>query len=447
MIERYLIELWQILLELSPSLLFGLFIAGLIHVYLPAGLIHRGLNRPNMASVTRASLLGVPLPLCSCGVIPTALGLRKEGASPGATTAFMISTPQTGVDSILVSAAFLGWPFALFKVVAAFATGLAGGALVNRLVPSQPELASAAPAAAGSEKEPATPTTKEGRGAHVIAHVISGAISSTIGKLTAALRYAVFDLLAAIDLWLIAGVLAAALVTALTPADFFAGQVWAQGLLGMIVVLAISLPLYVCTTASVPIAASLIAAGMPAGSALVFLMAGPATNVATICAGYRALGARVLGLYLGTVVVMSLLFGLVFDRLLTVSGQPAHAHAHAGGGWVAVISTAVLLALLALLWVRRLRARMAPPISLADSAMVMQVGGMTCQHCVGSVKRSLEALDKVNEAQPDLASGTVRIRGGRLDATVLVRAVEQAGFSVSSVDGVSVRVDAHRSMH
>jgi hypothetical protein len=166
-----------------------------------------------------------------------------------------------------------------------------------------------------------------------------GKIARLIGRLAEALRYAVFDLLAAIDLWLIAGVLAAALVTALTPPDFFAGQGWSQGLLGMLVVLAISLPLYVCTTASVPIAASLIAAGMPAGSALVFLMAGPATNLATIGAVYRALGGRVLGLYLGTVVVMSLLFGLTFERLLTVSAQGLHAHAHAGGGWIALLST------------------------------------------------------------------------------------------------------------
>ena len=183
MIEHYLVELWQVLTDLSPSLLMGLFIAGLIHVYLPPGLIHRGLNQPNMASVTRASLLGVPLPLCSCGVIPTALGLRKEGASPGATTAFMISTPQTGVDSILVSAAFLGWPFALFKLVAAFVTGLAGGALVNRFVPADP--------AAGRVRRPLRrPGTLREHG------------------LIGALRYAVFDLLAAIDLWLIGGVLA-----------------------------------------------------------------------------------------------------------------------------------------------------------------------------------------------------------------------------------------------
>jgi len=284
-VARFPAALWQILLELSPSLLLGLFIAGLVHVYVPAAAIHRRLSRPDLASTVRASLLGVPLPLCSCGVIPTALGLRKAGASPGATTSFMISTPQTGVDSILVSAAFLGWPFALFKLAAAFATGVVGGVLVNRLTPAE----------AGADGETTLNSSGGDRG-------VSGAI-----------RYAVLDLLAAIDLWLIAGVLVAALITTLVPADFFVGQSWAQGLVGMLVVLAISLPLYVCTTASVPIAASLIVAGMPAGSALVFLMAGPATNVATIGAVYRTLGASVLGLYLGTVVVMSLGFGLLFE--------------------------------------------------------------------------------------------------------------------------------------
>ena len=180
---------WQILLELSPSLLLGLFIAGLVHVYVPAAAIHKRLSRPDLASTVRASLLGVPLPLCSCGVIPTALGLRKSGASPGATTSFMISTPQTGVDSILVSAAFLGWPFALFKLAAAFVTGVVGGVLVNRLTP------------------PAD-------GADVAGET---ALSDAGGDrgLIGAVRYAVFDLLAAIDLWLIAGVLVAALITAL----------------------------------------------------------------------------------------------------------------------------------------------------------------------------------------------------------------------------------------
>ena len=421
-LSRFPIELWQILLELSPSLLLGLFIAGLVHVYVPAAAIHKRLSRPDLGSVVRASLLGVPLPLCSCGVIPTALGLRKAGASPGATTSFMISTPQTGVDSVLVSAAFLGWPFALFKLGAAFITGVLGGVLVNGMTPPAEE-----PVAGGR-----TDLNDPGKD-----HGVLGAV-----------RYAVLDLLAAIDLWLIAGVLVAALVTTLVPADFFVHQSWSQGLGGMLVVLAISLPLYVCTTASVPIAASLIAAGMPAGSALVFLMAGPATNVATIGAVYRTLGLAVLGLYLGTVVVMSLGFGLVFDQVLVAAPALGGPHAH-GGGWLSVAAALVLLALLAQLGWRRWRARRASRALQAAAnghSLVLQVQGMSCQHCVGSVKRALEAVDTVTEATPDLASGRVRITGGGFAVPALVRAIEEAGFTVNGVETGPRRVDASKSV-
>jgi uncharacterized membrane protein YraQ (UPF0718 family)/copper chaperone CopZ len=409
MLQSYLHEVWQVMLDLSPSLLLGLFIAGLMHVYLPKGFVHRGLNRPDWRSVTRASLIGVPLPLCSCGVIPTALGLRNEGASKGATTAFMISTPQTGVDSILVSASFLGWPFAIFKLAAAFVTGLIGGALVNRLTGREaPE--PAPDRAAGAD---------EARGR---------------GGMPGALRYALFDLLAAIDLWIIAGVLAAALITTFIPPDYLAGQTWTQGLGGMLLVLAISIPLYVCTTGSVPIAASLIAAGMPAGTALVFLMAGPSTNVATIGAVYRTLGAKVLAAYLGTVVVMSVLLGLAFDQVLEAAPVTAPVHEH-GIDWIALGSALLLALLLAFLLARRARARWGA-IPQEGDGLTLVVEGMSCQHCVASVKRSLEGLEAVEAADPNLSTGLVRVRGEHLDATALIAAVERAGYRAKrAVDG------------
>jgi len=405
-LATFLRELWQVMLDLAPSLLLGLFIAGVMHVYLPKGFVHRGLNRPDLRSVTRASLIGVPLPLCSCGVIPTALGLRNEGASKGATTAFMISTPQTGVDSILVSASFLGWPFALFKLVAAFVTGLIGGALVNRFV--RPDTEGERNTAAEDED-----TRQRGLGA--------------------VLRYGIFDLLAAIDLWIIAGVLAAALITTFIPTHYLADQAWAQGLMGMLLVLAVSVPLYVCTTGSVPIAASLIAAGMPPGTALVFLMAGPATNVATLGAVYRALGGRVLALYLGTVVAMSILLGLGFDSLLE-SGTPPPSITHQHGvDWLGVASALVLTAMLAFLLGRRLTASIEARLGRSADAggLILKVDGMSCQHCVASVKKSLEGLDAAEEAAPSLSSGLVRVRGSRLDVSALVAAVEKAGFRVT----------------
>lgn len=404
MLITYLAALWQIMLELSPSLLLGLFIAGLMHVYLPVDFIYRGLNRRNLASVVRASLLGVPLPLCSCGVIPTALGLRRDGASPGATNAFMISTPQTGVDSVLVSAAFFGWPFAVFKVLAAFVTGLVGGVLTNRWGADDAD-----------------------RG---FVHQADDADRRSEG-LIGAVRYAVLDLLGAIDLWLIAGVLGAALVTTLTPPDFFASQAWSQGLLGMLVVLAISLPLYVCTTASVPIAASLVAAGLPAGSALVFLMAGPATNLATIGAVFRTLGGRVLAIYLGTVIVMSLGFALLFDAIWSIPAVAVGGHVH-GGDWLGTLSALVLIGLLGWLMLRRLRARRTGEPGSARGELLLQVRGMSCQHCVASVKQALEQVEGVDAASPELGTGRVMVRGDHLDVGILIRAVEGVGFQVKS---------------
>ena len=308
--------------------------------------------------------------------------------------------------------------------MAAFVTGVLGGVLVNRLTPAS---AAQTPVGASALDAP-------------------GSDRGIVG----AVRYAVFDLLAAIDLWLIAGVLVAALITTLVPADFFIGQAWSQGLLGMLVVLAISLPLYVCTTASVPIAASLIAAGMPAGSALVFLMAGPATNVATIGAVYRTLGGVVLALYLATVVVMSLGFGLLFDQVLQAAPVLDAPHEH-GAGWLGTLSALLLLALLALLsWRRARRPAVGGAGAAGDDApggVVLHVQGMTCQHCVGSVKRSLEAVDRVTEAVPDLATGRVRISGGGFAVPALVQAVEAAGFTVDGVEETPGRVDGPGSMH
>jgi uncharacterized membrane protein YraQ (UPF0718 family)/copper chaperone CopZ len=403
MLIDFLHNLWQVMLDLSPSLLLGLVLAGMLHVYLPKGLVHRGMSRPDLASAVRASLIGVPMPLCSCGVVPAALALKNEGASKGATTAFLISTPQTGVDSLLVSASFLGWPFALFKLAAAFLTGLLGGVLVNRFTRQESPL----PLATGDD----------------------GQRESGSGPVRV-LRYALYDLLGAIDLWILAGVIAAALITTLVPADYFADRAWSAGLLGMLLVLAISLPLYVCTTGSVPIAASLIAAGMPAGSALVFLMAGPATNIATIGAVYRALGGRVLAIYLGTVVVMSIGLGLGFDFLLGDVGQVQGVHHH-GIDWVAVVSAVLVSVLMAYLSARRVHRRLRERAAARDGGhrdLVIQVEGMTCQHCVGRVKQTLEGFETVQEAFPSLSTGQVRIRGEHLDASALIAAVQRAGY-------------------
>lgn len=404
MIERFTSEIWTVMLDLSPSLLLGLFIAGLLHEFVPTQLIQKKLSGANFASVLRSVLIGVPMPLCSCGVVPTAIGLKNEGASKGAVTAFLISTPQTGVDSVLVSASFLGWPFALFKVGAAFITGMLGGQLVN---------------ASGKDAPPLIPVL------NVREEKQSG------GRIANTLRYAIFDLLAMIDLWLIVGIIAAALISTLIPTDYLRELSWTAGIGGMLLMLAISMPLYICTTGSVPIAASLISAGMAPGTALVFLMAGPATNVATIGAVYRALGGRVLGIYLGSVAVMSIIFGLLFDWVLATPETISHHHHSQAAQWLNIVSAIVLSALLIFLLLRRLKNKFgATPKEENMADLVLKVGGMSCNHCTANVKKTLESFDNVEMAEADLSTGDVRIRGEELDPAVLAEAVRQAGYTV-----------------
>jgi len=402
MIGEYFIQVRAVLLELSPALLLGLLIAGLLHVLLPPGLISRHLSGKTYRDVMRAVLFGIPMPLCSCGVIPTAIGLKNEGASKGAATGFLISTPQTGVDSILVSATFLGWPFALFKVGAAFVTGMIGGMLVN--LTEKPALPAPAPAAPGLGRS--RPSARE------------------------AFRYAIFDLLGSIDLWIVLGVLISALIAVLVPAGFLAGADWSRGILAMLAMLAIALPLYVCTTGSVPIAAALIAAGLPPGAALVFLMAGPATNVATLGAVYRSLGKRVLAIYLGTVAVMSILLGLTFDWVLGSASGSVHHHA-TGGNLLQVASALIVAGLLIFLIGRRFfrdRPAGGGPGEESADRLTIPVRGMTCGHCVKTVKEALEEIPGVTEAVPDLKGNLVRVRGENLDREELVDAIRRAGY-------------------
>ncbi len=404
MIETYLIEVWRILVELSPPLLIGLLLAGLLHVTLPAGLIYRALSQPGFTSTLKAVMTGVPLPLCSCGVVPTALSLRRQGASNGATTGFLISTPSTGVDSILVSAAFLGWPFAIFKVFAAFVTGLIGGLIADKVAPE------------GMSRDAASATHKE-------------QTRHTGGRLPEMIRYAVIDLYGMIDRWVISGILIAAALTVALPDNFFHDTQWAQGPAGMLLMLAVAIPLYVCTTGSIPVAAAFIAAGMPTGTVLVFLMAGPATNIATIGAVYRTLGGRLLTVYIGTVIVMSIGFGLTFDFILPDAPvKPAHQHPTSGPG---IISALLLIAITIYLVIRRHRHKqLSRQHGETDMELILKVQGMSCQHCVASVKESLERVAGVDTATPDLDTGNVMIKGDNPDREQLAAAIREAGYQI-----------------
>lgn len=398
--------MWAMVLELAPWLLMGAAAAGLLHVLLPAGFVRRQLA--GRGGVVKAVALGVPLPLCSCGVIPAGLGLRRDGASPGASVGFLISTPQTGVDSILVSASLLGWPFALLKVAAATVTGVVGGWLTDAVGADAP-----APERASPGQEQADRSARA-----AVAHAI--------------------DVLRSVWRWLVFGIVVSAVITVVVPPQAFATSSAAGGVLALVLVLLISLPLYVCATASVPIAAALVAGGFPPGAALVFLMAGPATNLATVGAVYRGLGRRALVVYLGVLIVGSMGAGLLFDSFVSAAAVAPHTMGdHASP--LAVASAVGLCLLLAWFaahdgwaWWTELQARReaaAEPEPLP--VVTLAVEGMTCGGCANKLRRTLLAEDGVVESVVDHEAGRAEIRG-RVPEPRLRQLVHEAGFRVGS---------------
>lgn len=313
-------SMWHILLELAPWLFVGVAIAGALHALLPADFIRRHLA--GRWSVLKAALVGVPLPLCSCAVIPLGLSLKRQGATSGATVAFLISTPQTGVDSIMVSGAMLGLPFALFKMLSALVIGVVGGAVTDALA-VEPGVEPLAPAA-GHAPAPRS------RWRIFVEHCLS--------------------LLHSIWRWLAIGIVVSAAITHFLPPEGLARFNLHGGLWAMLLAMLVGMPLYVCAVASVPIAAALVHAGFPPGAALVFLIAGPASNVATMGAVYRTLGRRAFIIYMATIAAGSLLFGWAFQKVIDFGGlDAADAHVHhadlAASPW-AVSSAVVLLALM-----------------------------------------------------------------------------------------------------
>ena len=407
----YLHEAWSVCLQLAPWLLLGALVAGLLHALLPRDFVSRHLGNTHVSSVLKAVLLGIPLPLCSCGVIPAALGLRRDGASKGASIGFMIATPQTGLDSILVSAAFLGWPFAFFKVACALVTGLIGGVATNSVAHDD------------SGVLPKVATTRHGR--------------ATSGHLRALLDYAVNDLLGLIWRWLVAGILVSAAITTWIPDAFFTDTVLTGGLVGLLIVLAASLPLYVCATSSVPIAAALVASGMSPGAAIVFLMAGPASNIATIGAVHRGFGARALAVYLLTLAAGSVACGLLFDSLLAgASGGADAIHDHGGGTHpLRFAVTIVFLACLGYLALRDLQRWWQRPSPRDEGDMLtLEVHGMHCQGCARKVTGILEQQDGITRAFVDVASGSATVHGSPVNLDALLVSLDDAGYPSSFMD-------------
>lgn len=342
MTARFFQEILSLYLRMAPYLVFGMIISGVLSVVMKKESITQHIGRDSFSSAVKASLFGVPLPLCSCSVIPTALYLRDNGASRSAVTGFLISTPQTGVDSIAASYGMMGPLMAVYRPVSAFLLGAVGGAL-SMLFPQEYQ-----------EAVPEAPSCSDHCCSCSHEHESSAVALHPLERIKAAFRYGFLDFIDDIGGHFLFGLLLAGIMGILIPDDFFQGSIIGSGVVGMLTMTVVGIPMYICSTSSIPIAVMLITKGASLGTAFVFLLAGPATNLATLAVLSRKMGKAFSVMYTGILVVGSILFGLLLDLLIAVFPQLASlvtfgdlAADHTDPG-IIMLSSSLLLTLLLL---------------------------------------------------------------------------------------------------
>ena len=401
-------QFFGIITEMAPYLLLGFLFAGLLHAFMPTQFYGKYLSRSNFSSVLYATLLGIPLPLCSCGVIPTAMSLRKEGASKGAVVSFLIATPQTGIDSVLATYGLMGLPFAIIRPVAALATALFGGSLTTIFNKESGE-----PVNSGQD------VRQEKR--------------SFAWKLKDALHYAYVDMMQDIGRWLVLGLIVAALIAAFVPQEWFTvfeGNTWAS----MLLVLCISIPMYICATGSIPIAVALMLKGLTPGAALVLLMAGPACNLASILVVNKVMGKKALAFYLGSIILGAVAFGFLVDYMqfhgiVNFLGQlvAEDACCHVGPSVLSMISSIILVVLLFnALVIARIKNNHNNKKTIAMKTY--HINGMTCNHCRQSAERAILNVKGVNSVSVSLEKGEAYVEGTASEDEIC-KAIDGIGFT------------------
>ncbi len=421
---EYFKELLNMLNAMSPYLLLGFLVAGLLHAYIPKAAFSRYLSKRGFKSVFLSALFGVPLPLCSCGVIPTAMSLKKEGASSGATISFLIATPQTGVDSILATYGLLGLPFAIIRPIVALVVGIMGGMLTDRF---------------GGDNQEDKPLGDK-----------SCKVSKSPKRnLLDALKYGFVDMMQDLGKWLSVGLVLAAAITVFLPSSIF--EILDKSyLLNILVVLLLSIPMYICSTGSLPIAVSLLMKGISPGAALVFLMAGPATNVATLAVVKKVLGTRTTILYLVSIILGAIGFAALIDFALpshwfqvslTAISECAEC-GDGGGAWWHTASTILFLALLLNAYILKFihgghthEEDASETESQTTPITKFKVDGMRCNHCKGNVEKAICDIEGVTSASAELTSGIVEVHGKATESEVC-RAVKALGFECKPLKDV-----------
>lgn len=424
MITNFLYEIYILFIEMAPYLVIGLAFVAILNIYMTKEFVKKQIGKDSIWSIFKAALFGVPLPLCSCGVIPTTVYMADSKASKGAVTSFLISTPQTGIDSIIATYGMMGPVFGIFRPISALIMGILGGLFINV-----------------TNKEKAKPEKKK-----LSLDVITAPPKMVDGKANipfskkakASLKYAFADFLDDIVVEFLIGLVIAGAITYFLPTEFLEGTGLKSGILGMIVMILIGVPMYVCATASIPIAVSLILKGFSPGVAFVFLAVGPATNAASIGILSKSLGKKLVSYYLFAMIIMSIGFGYLLDfvfNYLEINPQKqlaTHAH-HEHSGLIPYEIQIVLAAIFTILVVSSLYRKYGSIYFKRDKAIdnrnYVIVEGMTCNHCVATVTDSLTKVNGIDNVEVDLSSGKA-FYSGNIDKSVINEAIESCGYNV-----------------
>ena len=400
-----LIKYWNgisaLFLEMAPYLMLGFLISGLLYIIISKETITNNLGKPGALSVIKAAIFGVPMPLCSCGVIPVAASLYKRGASKGATLSFLISTPQTGVDSILITYGMLGPVFAMTRPVIALITGVIGGLFTEQI-----------------NSEDYTTSIKTNH-------------KHPKKTLKDAIKYAFISLPQDIAGPLIKGILMAGLITLLIPDNFFQDY-GITGWSAMILMAVLSIPMYICATASVPIAAGLISSGIEPGAAFVFLMAGPATNIATISVIINTLGKKIVYIYLSTIFTCSIISGALINKFIIINLNSMH-HQMNHNHWLNILSGLLLLAVCIYAISSKFFIKDVIENLKIKADLSFIVKGMTCNHCKETVTEAINTCDGIQDVTINLESGQTFIYGNNLNKQHIITSINNVGYSIGEI--------------
>ena len=403
--------IFSIFNEMSFYLLLGFLFAGILHVLVPQQLFSKYLSKNNWVSVLYATLFGIPLPLCSCGVIPTAMALYKEGASKGSVISFLIATPQTGVDSIIATYSLLGLPFAIIRPIAAFFTSIFAGLVTNVFT---------------SNEKHFKVTVQKNQEEQKL---------SFSQKIKKVFQYGYVEMMEDIGKMLLFGLILAGLIAYFVPDNFFT-IFKGNTILTMLLILVVAIPMYVCATGSIPIAIALMMKGMSPGTALVLLMAGPAANIASMMVIGKVLGKKTFIIYLTTLIIGAITCGLIMDNFLPpswfdVSNFGMAAHHHNGGFYYfKIVCSFILFALLAnsILFKRNREEAEIMENNVGKNVIAFKIEGMSCNHCKANVTKVISNLKSVREVTVNLSEGVAYVDGTPTDEEVK-SAVEAIGFT------------------